>query len=289
MSNNVWLSAVLSGEMRPAEIPAAPGIDVAAIKAGDNDPMEVVVEVPAGKSTRGWNYTAESLNAIVKHVNQQTLSGFLGHQKPDEVETAFERPVTHWIGARMENGRAYFRGVIDAAAQDLKRWIRAGRIKQVSIYGMPKLQTVGGETQVIDYKPLSIDWTPLNRSGMPTRIVAIGEMDVIRINNSPSPEGGVTNVPLLQLKEQIQSGKITLEEVLRNLSPEEATKRTTALSIIGQMKTLLEVQSEAELIPALQKALQGKTASGEMSIRYDPKRESILHPDWMLYADRHTI
>ncbi|WP_248928187.1 hypothetical protein [Paenibacillus hamazuiensis] len=289
MSQSMWLSAFLSGEMRPADIPAAPGIDVEAIKAGDADPMEVVVEVPAGKSARGWNYLPQSLNAIVNHVNRHTLSGFLGHQKPDEVDTAFETPVTHWIGARMENGRAYFRGVIDAAAQDLKRWIRAGRIKQVSIYGQPQLRTVGGETEVTDYKPLSIDWTPLNRSGMPTRIVAIGEMDVIRRSDSPAPEGGATNVALLQLKQQLQSGEISLDEVLRALSPEEAAKRTTALSILGQMKTLLGVQTEAELIPALQKALQRKTSSGEMYILYDPSRASVLHPDWMLYAERHTI
>ena len=28
---------------------------------------------------------------------------------------------------------AYFRGVVDAAANDLKRWIRSKRIRQVSI------------------------------------------------------------------------------------------------------------------------------------------------------------
>jgi len=31
----------------------------------------------------------------------------------------------------------------------------------------------------VDYKPLSIDWTPLGRAGMPTSVVAIGEMDEI--------------------------------------------------------------------------------------------------------------
>ncbi|MEG3071038.1 MAG: hypothetical protein RQM92_09690 [Candidatus Syntrophopropionicum ammoniitolerans] len=73
--------------------------------------------------------------------------------------------------------KAYFRGVVDKAAADLKRWIKAKTIKTVSIFGIPKLQKINGETNVVDYKPLSIDWTPLGRAGMPTAIVATGEMD----------------------------------------------------------------------------------------------------------------
>ena len=79
----------------------------------------------------------------------------------------------------MENNVAYFRGLIDKSATDLKRWIRGKAINQVSIFGYPQLEqnTITGETDVIDYKGLSIDWTPLNRAGMPTSVIAIsGEM-----------------------------------------------------------------------------------------------------------------
>ena len=172
-----FLVARIAGEMKPSDIPVAPGVDVDAIKKGDDDPLEVVVEVPEGKSTRGWYYTGEALKNIVDKVNSNTLAGFLGHQEPEKVATEFPLPVTHWIGAKWENGRAYFRGVIDKVASDLKRWIRSGRIRQVSIFGVPKLKTVNGETRVIGYNALSIDWTPLDRAGMPTRIVAVGEVD----------------------------------------------------------------------------------------------------------------
>lgn len=172
------LDAALGG-MKPADIPLAPGVDLEAIKAGDDDPLEVVVSVPTSKSKRGWFYTGESLQDIVNFVNQHTLSGFLGHQKPDNVDTEFPTPVTHWVGAKWENGKAYFRGVVDKAAADLKRWIRSKRVTQVSIFGMPTLKNVGGEVHVVGYKPLSIDWTPLHRAGMPTEIVAVGEMDGI--------------------------------------------------------------------------------------------------------------
>jgi len=129
-----------------------------ALKKGDSDPLEVVVEIVPGESTRGWDYQPEALKAIVKYVQEKTLNGFLGHQKAEDVNNEFKPPVTHWVGAMWKNNMAYFRGVVDAAASDLKRWIRARRIKQVSIFGMPKLVKSGGCTKVIDYTPLSIDW-----------------------------------------------------------------------------------------------------------------------------------
>ncbi|MBP8954324.1 MAG: hypothetical protein KBI47_18145 [Armatimonadetes bacterium] len=185
------IAGYVCGEMAVSEIPLNPNIDVAALKAGDPEPLETVVAVPATKSRRGWRYTSESLKNIVDATMTQGLPGFLGHQKPENVESEFPTPVTHWVGAKFDDnaeiknakgeivgkGIAYFRGVVDQAANDLKRWIKAGTIKTVSIFGVPKLQQVGGETYVVGYQPLSIDWTPLGRAGMPTAIVALGEMD----------------------------------------------------------------------------------------------------------------
>ncbi len=185
------IAGYVCGEMAVSEIPLNPNIDVAALKAGDPEPLETVVAVPAAKSKRGWRYTSESLKNIVDATMAQGLPGFLGHQKPENVESEFPTPVTHWVGAKFDDnaevkdakgeivgkGIAYFRGVVDQAANDLKRWIKAGTIKTVSIFGVPKLQQVGGETYVVGYQPLSIDWTPLGRAGMPTAIVALGEMD----------------------------------------------------------------------------------------------------------------
>lgn len=50
----------VAGEMRLDDIPLAAGVDVNELKKGDEDPLEVVVEIPASKSKRGWNYTANS-------------------------------------------------------------------------------------------------------------------------------------------------------------------------------------------------------------------------------------
>lgn len=250
----VYLQAGISGEIKPDDIPLAPGVDLTTLKAGDEDPLEVVMEVPAGRSKRGWNYKPEAIQAIVKHVQEKTLSGFLGHQKPEDVESEFKPPVTHWVGAAWKDGKAYFRGVVDAAAKDLKRWIRSNRINQVSIFGIPKLIKVAGETQVVDYMPMSIDWTPLDRAGMPTRIVATGEMDQII--------GGAHDMNFQELiavlKKMLNGREITMGQLAGEMG-------WTASSLAGELdaKWLEAMKGNEELLGKVREALG---ITGEMDV-----------------------
>lgn len=171
------------GEMSPADVPLSPSFSEDArqhLLKGDDDPMEVVVEIAPGKSSRGWTYTPASLQKMVEHVKVKTLSGIKGHQRDENLGSEFVDPETHWIGAMWQGDKAYFRGLIDKNAPNLKRWIRAGRITQPSIFSRPVLKQVNGETHVVDLDPLGIDWAPLDRAGMPgSRVVAWGEMDAI--------------------------------------------------------------------------------------------------------------
>lgn len=260
------LFAGTTGEMKAEDIPAATSVNIDELKKGDDDPLEVVVEIPASKSKRGWNYTANSLRNIVDAVNSSTLNGFLGHQKPEDVSNQFLPPVTHWVGAKMVGEIAYFRGVVDAAATDLKRWIRSGRIKQVSIFGMPKIQKVAGETNVVGYKPMSIDWTPLDRAGMNTRIVAMsgemwdldgdgpsGEMDNDKGGNAMNPEE-----VLAALKTMLGNKQITIPMIAGEMGwkPEEVAGEVDSKWVSGVTAT----------IDKLKKVEDALGVSGEMDI-----------------------
>lgn len=193
------LNATVSN-IKPSDISVASGVDLETMKSMDDDPLEVVVEIPATKSKRGWNYTTKSLKDIVDYTNSNTLNGFLGHQKAENVSTEFVPPVTHWIGAEMKGNKAYFRGLIDADAKNLKRWIRTKRIQEVSIYGFPKLKrNAKGEMDVVGYEPLSIDWTPLHRPGMPTKIVGMEMQDI-----ECSPKGEQLDGTFEKLREDLR-------------------------------------------------------------------------------------
>ncbi|WP_213997042.1 hypothetical protein [Tepidanaerobacter syntrophicus] len=255
------VQAVVSGEMAVNDVPLASWADLEALKAGDSNPMEVVVEIPAGKSKRGWNYTPEALQKIVGEVMSQGLPGFLGHQKPEDVDSQFPIPVTHWVGAKYENGKAYFRGVVDKAADDLKRWIKSKAVRTVSIFGIPKLQQSAGETNVVDYKPLSIDWTPLGRAGMDTAVVAIGEMDEIIGGEKMDWKELVK-----QLKQKIDAKEVSVAQVVGELDSELLKYKEIfgEISIAEEAKKAMEEKVAAEHEKLIDDAIKGKV-SGEMA------------------------
>lgn len=282
----VRLTATIAGEMAVQDVPLANGVNLAALKAGDEDPLEVVVEVPAGHSKRGWNYTPAALQKIVGEVMTQGLPGFLGHQKPEDVSTQFPTPVTHWVGAKWQDGRAYFRGIVDKSAADLKRWIRGNTIRTVSIFGEPKLQQVSGETHVVDYRPLSIDWTPLGRAGMPTAVVALGEQDIIT-GQAPDKQGGGQIMTLQELLAKLrelgaQPGavigemgwrpedvaralSIKLEDIAPLLAGEQWTALQEAAKTVGEMAAVLGLDKAAKPADVLTaaKAMQEQATKAE--------------------------
>src|SRR5690606_29096717 len=256
-------------------------VNLEAITAGDDDPLQVVVRIPEGRSRRGWYYTRRVLERIAAEINSTGLPGMLGHQDPDRVDREFVPPVTHWVRAvvRDEGGRAalYARGVIDKAAGDLKRWLRGNVIRQVSIYGVPTLATAAdGETHVVDFHPLSIDWTPLNRAGMPTSVVAVGEMDAIIGPGGPSGGAEPMNVKdlLAKLRELgvqptvvigemgwnaadlIRATGATLEDVAKAIAAEQWAALEAAQQAIGEMANLFGLSEGAtvEQVVAVVKA-----------------------------------
>lgn len=274
------MSALVSN-ITPSDIPLAQNIDIEELKQADDDPLEIVVEIPVGKSKRNWNYTAKSLKDIVDYTMKNTLNGFLGHQKAEDVSSEFKVPVTHWIGAEMKGNSAFFRGLIDADATSLKRWIRTGRIKEVSIFGYPDLKNNSstGEMDVVGYDPLSIDWTPLHRPGMPTKIVGM-EMK----EGKEGDENIMTYDEIISaLKKMIKDEEVTLEKVAEALSikvkkedpkakaiSQEMDEVKTLLGATGEMdilskvKELLNKDNEIELEAKIDKAIKEKV-QGEMA------------------------
>jgi hypothetical protein len=246
----VSLKATVAGEMSVEEVPVSAAIDVQALKEGDNEPLEVVVEIPAGRSKRGWLYTPQALKRIVDVVMEQGLPGFLGHQKPEDVDHQFPQPVTHWVGGKIVGDKAYIRGVVDTAAKDLKRWIKSKAVRTVSIYGIPKLEHAAGETRVVDFQPLSIDWTPLGRAGMNTRVVAVGEMDTI-ITKGGDDRMDVKEV-LEMIKQALKDGSITAKSVIGEIgiSTAEAlealglTDYDSTKKIAGEIAQALNVEAD---------------------------------------------
>jgi hypothetical protein len=263
------------GEMSAAEIPLSASFsedDRANLLKGDDDPMEVVIEVAPGKSTRGWHYTPAALQKMVSHVQEKTLAGIKGHQKDEEVANQFVDPATHWIGATWQNDKAYFRGLIDKSAPDLKRWIRAKRITQPSIFTRPVLSRVGGETHVVDLVPLGIDWAPLDRAGMNSaRVVAWGEMDALGTAPSTSPAAGDDDDTITPGG---QSNMPTVRESIDSLREQGATASQVIQGMNWRAADVLPgliASDRRGVAEALDQATLQHVAAGEMAKAHRPQ------------------
>lgn len=280
------INAIITGEMKPEDIPLAAGVDVDALKTGDTEPMEVVVEIPAGRSKRGWNYKPAALQKIVGEVMSQGLPGFLGHQKAEDVDTQFPPPVTHWVGGLWKDGKAYFRGVIDKSAPDLKRWIKSKVIKTVSIFGFPKLQKIAGEIDVVDYIPLSIDWTPLGRAGMPTRVVSVGEMDEILGGEQLHMNWKeiLAKLNAMRLNKEVTVAQIigemglTVQQIAGEMDAKWLNEVTGALDTLGKLKEALGVSGEMDILAVAKEAadaLDEKRKDGHTKLIDDVVKEKV--------------
>lgn len=254
--------AKITGEMRPTDIPLAPGINVLMLKEGDPDPMEVVVEIPSGTSTRGWEYGRVVIRHLAEQLMQKPVAGFLGHQKSENLESEFPTPVTHWVGAIYKDGKTYVRGVIDKAAGDLKRWIRANVINQVSIFGHMATEVRDGKTHVTSVELLSIDWVPLDRAGMNTRVVAVGEM-----NKTKEGEEQMTLAELMgELRRfGVKPGQILgemgwdfktlakdqgweFDKLAGEIGTEKWTQAQAAVTLVGELMQLFNVEKREDLL-----------------------------------------
>lgn len=277
------LGAKLS-DMKPSDIPLAAGVDeevIKAIKGGDDDPLEVVVEIPASVSTRDWTYTSEMLDDVVESVMVNTAAGYKGHQREEDIANEFLNPATHWIGAIKIGDSAYIRGIVDKGEPDLKRYIRAKRITQVSVFGNPHVTYDDyGDVHVVGYDLLSIDWTPLGRAGMPTSIVAIGEMSPVdkkvKVNKKKEVTGMNPTEVLTKLKECVDNGTITPKMIHKKIGAE-------VKSFVGEMdsKFIESVNKNEEALANVKKVLG---VSGEMSLA-DVAKEAA---EAMQYKSEHA-
>lgn len=262
-------------------IPVAEGIDVTAITAGDDDVLEVAAVVEAGTSKRGWYYTREALQKIVGEVNSGGLPGYKGHLTEAQVNNVFVDPVTHWVGAKeIKTGVFAFRGIVDKAAGELKRWIRSRRINQVSIFGRPiKTRGARGEVRVIDYEPISIDWTPYKRAGMPTFVVVGEQEDIVTDpGKEPAPgKGGSVDLDQASVEEitaELRKRKTGPEAILGEMSwTPDVVMGTPAFKEVGKDKVLaLLPESDRKTIEAAEKVY------GEVAELYKDAGES---PDYV--------
>lgn len=264
------------------DVPFAPGFDLEALQAIDDDPFFATVLIRAGKGAQGAGpeYGDEVLQSIEAQINEKRPPGYKGHQDPDKVSWEYREPVTAWVGAKYISnedgvGELIVKGYVPRTATDLRTQLKlaesgADVVNSVSVFGT---RTVDRD-QVKTFDLWSLDWTPKGRNGMHTELVGVSGEQAKEDDEEMTREEVIASLKLEEvpthLVEGIQkgalegvSGKAALtDEILGILGLEEGdsekaietvrdlvvSKETTDLD--AKLDVLMEDKVSAEMARA---------------------------------------
>jgi hypothetical protein len=175
----------LRGDM--PDVPYAPGIDHAALVAGDVNPVFVTLPLleTGAVSRHGRRYGEAAVRAVVEQVNANKPGGILGHMSNAERSTRFDLPSLMWVGATYQDGKAWGKAYIPPYADNVRQYVvksKARRAKiATSIYGSAVMD--GADVRSLELE--SIDLADPTRAGVGA---AVAE-PIITSEMSDSQEG----------------------------------------------------------------------------------------------------
>jgi hypothetical protein len=206
----------------------------------DNDPLQVVVYISNVDLEEEYDFSKQAMQSMVEQINNNTVNGYLGHRNNEELAVKFPDIATAWVGAiyREEENRVYVRGVVDASQDNLKRWIRTGRTKQVSILGWLVAEERANKKPLVQEIELSsIDWTPLDHQGMDTGLV-LTKMK----NKEENKVMKIKKEELIKMINGFEEEEIELEKINQKLN---VKAEEPANELLSKLRELLGVEEEA--------------------------------------------
>lgn len=165
------------------------------IKAKDNDPKFVVVEIEQTDLARGTSkaeWPGHVIRSIVEQVNKKKPVGYKGHIPEGEDATAFPDVQAVWLGAvEKKSGSktiARIKGYL-MPRSSIRDYVDLDAVDGVSVRGIATMvRKKEGGLRVKEFVLKSIDFARKGESGMPTRIVAVTSEMKSKGGNSVEPK-----------------------------------------------------------------------------------------------------
>lgn len=293
------VSEMIVGSKVGDDIPLAKGIDLEDLKAGDKNPMFVVVRVLSETVSRNGNaYTREVLESVRDQIMEKKPDGFLGHLDEDERATKFPDPQTIWIGAKLttdNSGQAQLiaKGYVLPGANIrtyLSKSAKAGKQVSVSVYGQASRRFIRSKKhyEIDTFNLESIDWARSGAQGVENaNLLAITSESM---KTRKDIIASATKDELVELNPDVVSeiAEEAKEEVISEMdskakAPKPSKEATEALATLGEMKEQLgekPLEAIAEMQNDLSFAssrLSEMTANSELEERVsDPVARKVI-------------
>lgn len=161
------------------DVPAAPGVDLEALRQLDADPVFVTLPVipEIGKvSGNGLLYDEALAASIEEQINSKRPGGRFGHLSKEQADTAFPIPEGMWLGAKRDGSTLWAKAYIPpgAARDHIRRLKAVGGSIATSIWGKGDYEQVrAGVRRLTNFALESLDFAPPERAALGYRATPI--------------------------------------------------------------------------------------------------------------------
>lgn len=228
------------------DIPVAPGVDLAELRAMDSDPFFVslpIVPKVGAVSKNGLLYDEALVSSVERQINTKRPGGIFGHLKDEDRGTAYPIPSGMWVGAKRDGDQLWAKAYIPpgAARDHIRRLKAVGGQISTSIYGKGKFEETAtkGVRRLTDFDLESLDFAPPQRA-------ALGHGAVPNVTSEFEQENpGMTKEELLK--------SLTLADVPANIREQivsDAQAQSSATQTVAELRT--QVTDRDALIAELQ-------------------------------------
>ena len=251
-------------------VPFAPGFDLEALKAVDEDPFFVTVSIKPGRGDQGAGpeYDEALLRSLDQQFREKRPPGYKGHQDPEKVSWEYREAVTAWVGSALTadadgQTKLYVKGYVPPTAADLRTQLKlaesgADIVNSVSIFGVRDVK--GDKVEAFDL--WSLDWTPKGRAGMETELVGVsGETHTTNKEDEMTREEVIASLQLNEVPEALATA----------LKAEGRAEVAGEIALAGEMRVIFELDAEADSSAVIEavKGLVGKEKAATLSASID--------------------
>lgn len=153
------------------DVDIADGVDMAAIRMRDADPMFVTLPIAeiGAVSNNGLLYDESLVDSIAEQINAKRPGGIFGHLKEGDRSTSFPLPAGLWVGAKKVGATLWAKSYIPpSAARDYVQNLKdVGGEIATSIYGKGKFEKVrDGVKRLTSFDLESLDFAPPSRAAL---------------------------------------------------------------------------------------------------------------------------